>query len=101
MTPVAIEQIEAAFARASGAFVRALRDAAIAQGLDAEASDRIARQTILGSVELLRTSGESAAELTKRVASAGGTTEAGLKVMNAADGIDAIVASMISATPML
>lgn len=93
LMPNEVKRIEMAFVQLSGAFVRALRQAAVTQGLDSDTSDRITRQMILGSVELLRMTEQSPAELITQVASEGGTTKAGMKVMDAANGIDSIVAS--------
>ena len=95
MSPQEIERLEGTFADLSGAFVQALRQAAVEQGLDSAASERITRQMIMGSIELMRTTGRSAADLLASVASKGGTTEAGLAVMNAKDGVDAIVAAAL------
>lgn len=96
MMPDEANRIEMAFMQLSEAFVRALRQTAVTQGLNGDMSDRMARQMILGSVELLRTMERSPAELIAQVASEGGMTRAGLKVMDAENGIDSIVASTLA-----
>lgn len=96
MTPENVERLERTFADLSRAFARALQQAAVGQGLDSGMSERITRQMIAGSLELLQATGRSAADLMGSVASKGGTTEAGLAVMNAQDGIDSIVSSAVA-----
>lgn len=63
----------------------ALIDAAVAQGLSADLSDRLVRQTLRGAALLLAASVSDAAELRRRVTSKGGTTEAAVAVFNEAD----------------
>jgi pyrroline-5-carboxylate reductase len=60
-------------------FVKALTDAGIAEGLDAELSVRMALKTLRGAEENMRRSTMDAAELIRIVASPGGTTEAALR----------------------
>ena len=59
----------------------AMQKAAVGLGIDADAADRLVRQTVFGSGKLLVESGATAAELRRAVTSPGGTTEAALKVM--------------------
>ena len=61
----------------AGEFVSSLAKAGKNLGLGPEA-DKIAKQALLGSAELIRQSGVHPAELTDRVCSPGGTTIEGL-----------------------
>jgi pyrroline-5-carboxylate reductase len=61
-------------------FAEAMADAGIAAGLDREAAESLAAQTIAGASELLAKSGMSPADLRAQVTSPGGTTEAALQV---------------------
>ena len=61
--------------------VRAWEDAARELGLPPAVAVRAIRQTLEGSVRLLKASGDSADALISHVASKGGTTEAALKVL--------------------
>ena len=63
----------------------ALRAAGTAQGLDAETADALTRQTLLGASTLLASSGEDPGRLRENVTSPGGTTAAGLAVLDGAD----------------
>lgn len=63
----------------------ALVDAAVAQGLPADLSDRLVRQTLRGAALLLDTSEMNASELRRRVTSKGGTTQAAVSVFDEAD----------------
>jgi pyrroline-5-carboxylate reductase len=81
------EQIDAvtALAGSGPAFVYAIIEALARggekMGLDEWASLQLAAQTALGASELMITSGKSPAELIKMVVTPGGTTAAGLRVM--------------------
>jgi pyrroline-5-carboxylate reductase len=79
------------------ALVEAMAAAAVAQGLSPELAETLARTTISGSGALLAASGESAGALRESVTSPGGTTEAALRVLRAADGLDALMARAIAA----
>ena len=63
----------------------ALRAAGIGQGLDPETADALTRQTLLGAATLLAESGEDPGRLRENVTSPGGTTAAGLAVLDSAD----------------
>ena len=63
----------------------ALRAAGAAQGLDPAVADALVRQTLLGAAALLAESGEDPGRLRENVTSPGGTTAAGLAVLNEAD----------------
>ena len=54
--------------------VEMLRDAAMAQGFDAETAAMLARQVFRGAVELMTVTGEEPAELRRKVTSPNGTT---------------------------
>ena len=63
----------------------ALRAAGTAQGLDPVTADALTRQTLLGAATLLAASGEDPGRLRENVTSPGGTTAAGLAVLDEAD----------------
>ena len=63
----------------------ALVDAAVAQGLSPDLSDRLVRQTLRGAALLLDASASDAAELRRRVTSKGGTTQAAVAAFDEAD----------------
>lgn len=58
--------------------VECLTEAGIKEGLDAGVARQLAGQTLLGAGLLLQSSGETAADLRRKVTSKGGTTEAAL-----------------------
>lgn len=64
-------------------FIDALATGAAQLGLPREQADRLALATVEGAAALAAASPHGAAELARRVASPGGTTEAGLKVLDA------------------
>lgn len=63
----------------------ALIQAGIEAGLDAQAAETLARQTMIGAGILLDHATESAGSLKKKVASPGGVTEAALNILEAPD----------------
>jgi len=63
-------------------FIAALANAGRERGLDPEAADAIALQTVLGTAVMATARGESMASIAVRVASPNGTTEAGLKILD-------------------
>ncbi len=65
--------------------VEALTRAGVAAGLSPEVSDKLARQTVLGAATMAANPDADPADLRRRVTSPGGTTEAGLQVMDEAD----------------
>jgi pyrroline-5-carboxylate reductase len=77
-------------------FVKAMADAAAAEGLPLELATRMALKTIRGAEENMRQSPLDAAELIRIVASPGGTTEAALKTF-AQRGFSDIVANALHA----
>lgn len=77
-------------------FIKALAEAAAAEGLPMRLAMRMALQTVRGAERNMRASSLAPAELIRRVASPGGTTEAALRRFDAA-GFSAIVASALRA----
>ena len=75
----------------------ALARAGVAAGLPAELADRLARQTVAGSGELLHRSELAAAVLRQNVTSPGGPTAAALAVLMAADGLDPLLVRAVAA----
>jgi pyrroline-5-carboxylate reductase len=70
--------------------IECMAEAGRAVGLPAELAMRLARVTVSGAGELARQSPEPAAQLRQNVTSPGGTTEAALAVLMAADGIQPV-----------
>jgi len=96
------EQIDAvtALAGSGPAFVYAMIEALARggekMGLSKEASLQLAAQTALGATEMMVTSGKSPQELIKMVVSPGGTTAAGLRVMEERS-VDAALSDAVEA----
>lgn len=78
-------------------FISALAQGGEALGLDPVQADRLARAMVEGAAMLAAASPESPAELARRVTSPGGTTAAGLAVMDAGDDFVRIVADVLRA----
>jgi pyrroline-5-carboxylate reductase len=76
----------------------ALRAAGTAQGLDPDTADALTRQTLLGAATLLSESGDDPGRLRENVSSPGGTTVAGLAVLDEADFMDLIDRAVEAAT---
>lgn len=76
----------------------AMIQAGIDQGLDPMVSDALVRQTLLGAARLLTESGQLPAELRAAVTSPGGTTEAGVGVLEAGGMRDLLSAAITAAT---
>jgi pyrroline-5-carboxylate reductase len=74
-----------------------LAAAARAQGLDAKTAERLARATVSGAGALIDADARPTAELRKEVTSPGGTTEAALKVLMAAGGLESLMLRAIDA----
>jgi pyrroline-5-carboxylate reductase len=74
-----------------------MEQAAIAQGIPATLARRLARQTVTGSGALLAASSEESAALRVAVTSQGGTTQAALSVLMAAENWPASVPRAIAA----
>jgi len=63
----------------------ALRNAGVVGGLDPQVSDTLVRQTLLGAATLLASTGEDPVQLRDNVTTPGGTTAAGLAVLDEVD----------------
>lgn len=66
-------------------------------GLDPELASAVAVQTLVGTGALVAATGESMADIARRVASPKGTTEQGLAVLDAPDGLQPLVDRMLTA----
>ena len=78
------------------AFVEALTEAGVAQGLDRILATQLAAQTLVGAAHLLEQSGDTPQTLRRRVSSPRGTTLAALDAMEAA-GLQGLVATGVNA----
>lgn len=78
-------------------FISALAQGGEALGLDSAQADRLARAMVEGAAMLAAASSDSPAELARRVTSPGGTTAAGLAVMDAGDEFARIVSEVLRA----
>ena len=76
--------------------MEAMERSAIAAGLDPEIARPLVAQTLRGSAELAHASAEPLADLRRRVTSPGGTTEAAIEVLDAAE-VQATIAGAIDA----
>ncbi|MBM7601340.1 pyrroline-5-carboxylate reductase [Virgibacillus halotolerans] len=65
--------------------VEAMEKAAVDAGLDKSTAMDLITQTVVGAGEMLKQSGESAAELRKKITSPAGTTHAGIEVLEGHD----------------
>jgi pyrroline-5-carboxylate reductase len=74
----------------------ALTEAAVAAGLPAELAATLARQTVIGSGELLRRTPLDAATLRKNVTSPGGTTAAALDVLMGPGGMETLMTTAVA-----
>ncbi|MEO5641085.1 MAG: pyrroline-5-carboxylate reductase dimerization domain-containing protein [Sphingomicrobium sp.] len=79
-------------------FVEALGAGGEGLGLPGELAARVALATIVGTAALAEASGLAMAELARRVASPGGTTEAGLAVLDGPHGIAGLIGRMLAAS---
>jgi pyrroline-5-carboxylate reductase len=77
-------------------FAECLIDAAVNIGLSRENAEEMVLQTMLGSANLIRESGQPPAELRRNVTSRGGTTEKALDIFEEA-GLSRIVADAVRA----
>jgi len=78
-------------------FIDALASGATALGMDRAQAERLALATVEGASALAVRSGESPGDLARRVASPGGTTEAGLKTLDAGDCLARLVEATLRA----
>jgi pyrroline-5-carboxylate reductase len=79
------------------ALIEAVAAAGVAEGLSAQASAALVRATLIGAAALLDRSGEDPAELRRKVASPGGTTEAALKVLMGENGLEDLARRTVAA----
>ena len=79
------------------AFLEALEDAGVAEGLTRAQASALARSTIVGAAALLEQSEGEPAELRRQVTSPGGTTEAALNVLLAENGFPSLMKRAVAA----
>ncbi len=79
-------------------FVDALAKAGVAQGLPEDQAARLALATVEGAALLAAGSDENPARLADRVASPGGSTRAGLDVIDADTALDRLMAEVVAAS---
>jgi pyrroline-5-carboxylate reductase len=77
--------------------IETLAQGAIASGLPEALAWPMARATVAGSAALAASSGQPVEQLRKDVTSPGGTTEAALEVLMAADGLQSLLARAVAA----
>lgn len=78
--------------------VEAMEKGAVKIGLNREIANKLIVQTILGAAEMIASSSKSALELRKNVTSPGGTTEAGINILEQYDVQNAFISCMEEAT---
>ena len=78
-------------------FIDALAKAAAALGMDGQQAARLALTMTEGAAQLAGSAAHDPAELARRVASPGGTTQAGLDVMDADDAANRLIERVLSA----
>jgi pyrroline-5-carboxylate reductase len=78
-------------------FAEAIGRAGAADGLDSKLAQSVAAQTLIGTGAFAAATGQSMAEIARRVASPGGTTEQGLVVLDGPDGLQPLVDRMLGA----
>ena len=78
-------------------FAEALGRTAADLGVNPTRARSIAVQTLVGTSDLAKATGESMAEIARRVASPNGTTEQGLAVLDAPDGLQPLVDRTLAA----
>jgi len=79
-------------------FLEALAGAAAGLGLPPDRAERLAALMAEGAAALAAQSGETPAALARRVASPGGTTEAGLNVLDGPDGLEPLLRRALEAS---
>ena len=102
--PIAAERLMDVVTAVSGSgpayvflLAEVLAAAAEQEGLEKEVAQRLAQRTVAGAGALMAETGESASALRKQVTSPGGTTEAALDVLGAADGLGPLLRRAVSA----
>ncbi|MGY3717431.1 pyrroline-5-carboxylate reductase [Sutcliffiella cohnii] len=76
----------------------ALEKAALEQGLEHEVAKKLIQQTLLGAAEMLGRTKKEPAQLRREVTSPGGTTEAGISILQQSETAEAIQACVKRAT---
>ncbi|HLA84833.1 MAG TPA: pyrroline-5-carboxylate reductase [Thermoguttaceae bacterium] len=79
------------------AMIEALADGGASMGLPRDVATRLAAQTVRGAAEMVLVTGETPGALKDRVASPGGTTVAGLRVLDSAGFPAALSAAVVAA----
>ncbi len=79
-------------------FIDALAKAGVAQGLPGDQAARLALATVEGAALLAAGSNETPGQLADRVASPGGSTRAGLNVIDADAALDRLLADVVDAS---
>lgn len=79
-------------------FIDALAGGAAELGMERDQADRLARQMVAGAAALAAQSPHSPAELARRVASPGGTTQKGLDVLDDGKALEALLTRCLGAT---
>ncbi|EIJ78778.1 pyrroline-5-carboxylate reductase [Bacillus methanolicus PB1] len=79
-------------------FVEAMEKSAVEIGLEKEVAKQLIVQTLLGAAEMLTKSSKSPEQLRREVTSPGGTTEAGIKVLEAHNVQHAFISCIKEAT---
>ncbi|OYW83087.1 MAG: pyrroline-5-carboxylate reductase [Asticcacaulis sp. 32-58-5] len=79
------------------AFARSLEKAALSVNLTPADARTLARATLISAARLLDETGEEPDDLIRKVASPGGTTEAGLRVLCADGGLDDLIKATVEA----
>lgn len=78
--------------------IEALIEGGIASGLSREMAGKLALQTVLGAVLVMKSTGKSARDLTTMVASPGGTTIEGLEIMRKSGFVRILKKAVVAAT---
>lgn len=78
-------------------FIDALATGGVELGFTADQAQRLALAMVEGAAQLARQSPHSPADLARMVASPGGTTEAGLKMLDADQALEKLVAATLRA----
>ena len=77
--------------------IEAMADGGVQMGLPREIAVRLAAQTVLGAARMVMETGQHPRQLTAQVATPGGTTVEGLRVLNEAQVAKAVAAAVVAA----
>jgi pyrroline-5-carboxylate reductase len=78
--------------------IEAMEKSAVEVGLEKEMASQLIVQTLIGAAEMVKNSAKSSTQLRKDVTSPGGTTEAGIKVLEENDVQQAFISCIKAAT---